>query len=194
AGFITSLYVVLVPLLGLLVGRRTSLHIWAGAALALVGLYILSVGAGFSMTKGDLYVLAGSLFWAFHILVLAHLVHRIDPIELSAGQFAVCAAYSLASALLLEPAPFAGALAAAVPILYGGIMSCGVAFTLQILGQRTAHPAHASILMSMESLFAGIGGVLILGEALTWRLAIGGLLMLAGAIVSQLEGRPEAKA
>ncbi len=187
AGFITSLYVVLVPLVGLAFGKRSSLHIWAGAIVAVAGLYILSVGASLSMSKGDLLVLAGSLFWAFHILVVSRLVARLDPIELSAGQFAVCSAYSLASALIFEPSPFAGVLPAAIPILYGGVMSCGVAFTLQVLAQRTAHPAHASIILSMEALFAGIGGVLILGERLSARLVVGGLLMLAGAIVSQLE-------
>jgi drug/metabolite transporter (DMT)-like permease len=187
AGFITSLYVVLVPIIGLAFGKRSSLNIWAGALLAVVGLYILSVSGSLSMTKGDLLVLAGSLFWAFHILVLSKLANRIDPIELSAGQFSVCSLFSLASALALEPSPFAGVLPAAIPILYGGVMSCGVAFTLQVVAQKTAHPAHASILMSLESLFAGLGGVLLLGEALTWKLAVGGLLMLAGAIVSQLE-------
>jgi len=189
AGFITSLYVVLVPLIGLAFGKRSGLTIWLGAALALAGLYVLSVSGSLSMNEGDLFVLAGSLFWAFHILVVAKLVGRIDAIELSAGQFAVCSAYSLAAALVFEPRPFAGVLDAAIPILYAGIMSCGVAFTLQVVGQKTAHPAHASIILSMEALFGGIGGILILGEPLTARLVAGGALMLAGAVVSQLEPR-----
>ena len=192
AGFITCLYVVLVPFLGLLVGRKSGARIWIGAIIALVGLYILSIGAGFVMARGDLLVLAGSVFWAIHILVVARFASKMDAIGLAMGQFAVCSALSLAFALATEPAPFAGTLAAAAPILYGGIMSTGVAFTLQIVAQRKAHPAHASIILSMEALFAGIGGVMILGESLTVRLVAGGLLMLAGMIVSQLEPlRPE---
>jgi drug/metabolite transporter (DMT)-like permease len=187
AGFITSLYVVLVPLIGFLFGKPSNLMIWAGALVAVVGLYILSMGSGFSMSSGDLLVLAGSLFWSFHILIVSRLVMLLDPIELAVGQFAVCSALSLVGALALESAPFAGVLPAAIPILYGGIPSCGIAFTLQIVAQKTAHPAHASIILSMEALFAGIGGILLLGEPLTARLALGGMLMLAGAVVSQLE-------
>jgi len=192
AGFITSLYVVLVPLIGLLLGKRSSLNIWIGALVAVVGLYILSVGGKFSMSKGDILVLIGSFFWAGHILIVSRLVLLIDPIELSASQFAVCAAYSIAAALVFEPAPFAGSLGAAIPILYGGIMSCGVAFTLQAVAQKTAHPAHASIILSMEALFAGLGGVMLLAEPLTTRLVLGGILMFAGAVLSQLEPRVKA--
>jgi drug/metabolite transporter (DMT)-like permease len=194
AGFITTLYVVLVPLIGFLFGKPSSLRIWAGVLMAFAGLYILSVGGGFSMSRGDLLVLIGSLFWAFHILVVSKLVARLDSIELAAGQFAVCSVYSLVGALVFEPSPFAGAIPAAIPILYGGILSCGVAFTLQIVAQKTAHPAHASIILSMEALFAGIGGVILLGEPLTGRLVVGGLLMFAGAIVSQLESAPPVRA
>jgi drug/metabolite transporter (DMT)-like permease len=192
AGFITSLYVVLVPLIGLLLGKRSGLNIWVGALVAVVGLYILSIGGKFSISKGDLLVLIGSFFWAGHILIVSRLVQRLDPIEFSVGQFAVCAAYSVIAAFLFEPEPFAGVLPAAVPILYGGIMSCGVAFTLQIIAQKTAHPAHASIILSMEALFAGLGGVMLLAEPLTARLAAGGALMFAGAVLSQLEPRVKA--
>jgi drug/metabolite transporter (DMT)-like permease len=191
AGFITSLYVVLVPLIGFFFGKPSNLRIWAGALIAVAGLYILSVSGDLTMSKGDLLVLVGSLFWAFHILVVAKLVARLDAIELAAGQFAVCAAFSLAGAFIFEPAPFAGAIPAAIPILYGGLLSCGVAFTLQVVGQKTAHPAHASIILSMEALFAGIGGVILLDEPLTLRLVIGGLCMLAGAMISQLEPPPK---
>jgi drug/metabolite transporter (DMT)-like permease len=113
----------------------------------------------------------------------------MDGLELAIGQYAVCSILSLASALGFESAPFAGTIAAAIPILYGGILSTGVAFTLQIYAQKTAHPAHASIIMSLESLFAAIGGIVLLGEPLTGRFAIGGVLMLGGTIISQLEPR-----
>jgi len=187
AGFITCLYVVLVPLAGLAFGKKSGIRIWAGAVLALVGLYILSVDSALTMTKGDKLELAGALFWTLHILVVGRFGSLMDGLELAIGQYAVCAALSLAGALALEPSLFSGALAAAVPILYGGIFSTGIAFTLQIYAQKTAHPAHASIIFSMESLFAAIGGIILLGEPLTLRLAVGGALMLGGTIVSQLE-------
>jgi drug/metabolite transporter (DMT)-like permease len=187
AGFITCLYVVLVPIAGFAFGRKSGPRIWLGAALALAGLYVLSIGAGFTMRRGDILELAGALFWTAHILVVGRFGSRMDGLELAIGQFLVCSLLSLAGALAFEPRPFAGTFAAAVPILYGGICSTGVAFTLQIYAQKTAHPAHASIIMSLESLFAAIGGILVLGEPLSPRLAIGGAMMLAGTIVSQLD-------
>ena len=187
AGFITCLYVVLVPLVGFFLGRSTGLRIWVGAVLALAGLYILSVGTGFTLAPGDLLELVGAFFWAGHILLIAHIGARIDTLELSIGQFATCSLLSLVAAILREPHAFAGLVPAAVPILYGGLLSVGVAYTLQIVAQRTAHPAHASIILSMEALFAAIGGVLLLREPLSSRLVMGGVLMLAGMICSQLE-------
>lgn len=189
AGFITCLYVILVPVAGALLGRPAGARIWLGAALALAGLYVLSVGDGLSMAWGDLLELLGAFFWTGHILLITWLVARMDALEIALGQFVTCAALSLVTALLVEPAPFAGLVPAAVPILYGGVLSIGVAYTLQVVAQRTAHPAHASIIMSMEALFAGIGGVLFLGEPLTPRLLAGGALMLAGMLVSQVRGR-----
>ncbi len=189
AGFITCLYVILVPVAGALLGRPAGARIWIGAALALGGLYVLSVGDGLAMAWGDLLELLGAFFWTGHILLITWLVARMDALEIALGQFVTCAALSLVTALLVEPAPFAGLVPASVPILYGGVLSIGVAYTLQVVAQRTAHPAHASIILSMEALFAGIGGVLVLGEPLTPRLLAGGALMLAGMLVSQVGGR-----
>ncbi len=190
AGFITSLYVILVPLVGACLGRSSGPRIWIGAVLAVSGLFILSVGPGFAMAPGDLLQLAGAFFWAGHILLINRLVERMGALEIAVGQFATCAALSLMVAWFREPAPFAGLVPAALPILYGGLLSIGVAYTLQIVAQKTAHPAHASIILSMEALFAAIGGVLLLHEPLTARLICGGLLMLAGMVVSQLEPGP----
>lgn len=187
AGFVTSLYVVLVPIVGIFLGKRTGPRTWVGAGLAVAGLYTLSVGGGFSVNPGDLFVLGSALVYTAHILLINHYAERIPSLEISLAQIAVCAVLSLAAALLWEPAPFAGLVPAAIPILYGGLLSIAVAYTLQIVAQKTAHPARASIIMSMEALFAGIGGVLILGEELTPRLAAGGALMLAGVVVSQWE-------
>jgi drug/metabolite transporter (DMT)-like permease len=187
AGFITCFYVVLVPIVGIFIGHPASWRVWLGAILALIGLYILSVGGGFVISPGDVLVLIGAFVWTAHILVINRLASRMDALEIAVGQFAVCAVLSLGAALIFEPHPFDGVAAAAIPILYGGIFSIGVAFTLQIVAQKSAHPARASIIMSMEALFAGIGGVLILGEPLTLRLLAGGLAMLAGMILAQLE-------
>jgi drug/metabolite transporter (DMT)-like permease len=196
AGFITCLYVVLVPLFAFFAGKASGALIWAGALLAVAGLWILSIGAGFTMAPGDGLELVGAFFWTLHILLISRLASRMEALEIAVGQFAVCAALSAIVALAREPAPFAGLLPAAVPILFGGIFSIGVAYTLQIVAQKTAHPAHASIILSMEALFAGIGGVLLLDEPLTLRLVAGGTLMLAGMVVSQWQParRPEAQA
>ncbi len=140
----------------------------------MAGLYVLSFGDGFTMARGDLLELAGAFFWTGHILLITWLVARMEALEIAIGQFVTCAALSLLTALLVEPAPFAGVAPAAVPILYGGLLSIGVAYTLQIVAQQTAHPAHASIILSMEGLFACVGGVLLLGEPLTARLVLGG--------------------
>ena len=189
AAFVTSLYVVIVPLIGVAFGRRVGIRGILAAAIAVAGLYLITVGEGFVVAPGDRFELLGALFWAFHILIIGRFASDIDPVELSAGQFAVCAFFSLIAALALEPAPFAGLVAAAVPVLYGGLFSCGIAFTLQIFAQRTAPPAHASIILALEGLFGAIGGVLILGEAATLRLLLGGALMLGAAILSQIEPR-----
>jgi drug/metabolite transporter (DMT)-like permease len=197
AAFVTSLYVVIIPLLASLCGRKTSFKDYAAALISVLGLYIITVGfgSGFSIASGDLLVLAGSLFWAIHILVIGKFASTVDPVELSAGQFAVCGFLSFIAALLFEPEPFAGTFRALVPLLYGGVFSCGVAFTLQIVAQRRAPPAHASILLATEGLFGAIGGVLLLSEPATLRLFAGGALMLGAAILSQLpvgkaEGAP----
>ena len=191
AGFITCLYVVLVPMVGIFLGRATGLRIWIGAALALIGLYILSIGAGFKFAPGDLLEFIGAFFWAAHILVIGQVGSRVDAVELSVGQFATCSVLSLITAVIFEPNAFAGVRPALIPILYGGLMSTGVAYTLQVVAQRKAHPAHASIILSMEALFAAIGGVMFLHEPVTARLLAGGLLMFAGMLCSQLEPRKD---
>jgi drug/metabolite transporter (DMT)-like permease len=199
AAFITSLYVVLVPIIGLFLGKSVGGRGWMAALLSVIGLYVISVGGALKVAPGDLLVLAGSFFWALHIIVIGRIAPKTDPIELAAGQFIVCALYSLGAAFLLDPPLPGGSLlaalsAAAIPILYAGILSSGVAFTLQIVAQRSARPGPAAILMALEGLFGAIGGCLILGEPLTARLAIGGCLMLAGAILSQLPGGATDKA
>ncbi|MGL5949607.1 MAG: DMT family transporter [Aeromonas sp.] len=186
AGFITGLYIVLVPILGLLLKHKTGANTWLGMLIALIGLYRLSVGADFSINFGDLLQLIGALFWAVHLLLLDHFAKRVAPIALACVQFVVCGLASLTAALVLETPSVAGALAGWQALLYAGLVSVGMGYTLQVLGQRGAHPAHAAIILSLETVFAAIGGVLMLGEVLDQRTLTGCALMLLGMLVSQL--------
>ncbi|SHE29260.1 Permease of the drug/metabolite transporter (DMT) superfamily [Desulfacinum infernum DSM 9756] len=195
AGFITGLYVVIVPLLGLFWKQRPPLGTWAGAVLAAVGLYFLSVTEEMTMEFGDVLVLAGAFFWAGHVLLLGWMSPRLDPVKLACCQFAVCSVLSLATSAVFEETTLQGVLDATVPILYGGLVSVGIAYTLQVVAQKDAHPAHAAILLSMESAFAALGGWLILSETLGLRGLLGCALMLTGMILSQLaEYLPEGEA
>lgn len=186
AGFITGFYIIIVPLLGLLLRHQTGVNTWVGGAVALVGLYLLSVTDDFSMNFGDLLQVAGALFWAIHLLVLDHYSSRVAPIRLAAVQFVVCGLLSLTVAFLLEAPSVAGAVAGWQALLYAGLVSVGVGYTLQVLGQRQAHPAHAAIILSLETVFAAIGGVVLLGEHLDSRAMLGCCLMLVGMLLSQI--------
>lgn len=190
AGFITGLYVVLVPIFGLFLAQRPGWGTWVGAALAVTGMYLLSVTSGLAISFGDLLVFIGAFFWAGHVLLVGKLspgLDAVDAVKLSAIQFAVCAVLSLVGAAATEEATLAGIAGAGPAILYGGLMSVGVAYTLQIIAQRDAQPAHAAIILSLESVFAAIGGWLMLGEVLTARGLTGCALMLAGMLLSQLK-------
>jgi drug/metabolite transporter (DMT)-like permease len=189
AGFITGLYVVIVPILGLIWGQRPGAGTWVGAVLAAVGLYLLGVSGRFTIAHGDLLVLISALFWACHVLLIGALSRRIDPIRIAFLQFATCSVLSLITALIFESFVWADIRAAAIPILYGGVMSVGVGFTLQVVAQREANPAHAAILLSLEAVFAAFGGWLILGELLSLRGLVGCSLMLSGMLLSQLAAK-----
>ena len=145
AGFITGLYIVLVPVLGLALGHRATAAIWVGLALAVPGLYLLSMTDDLTIARGDLLVLLGAFFWAGHILVIDHFVKTVDALELSAVQFAACAVLSGAAALVVEEAPFAGLSPALGAVLYGGLLAVGVAYTLQVVAQRDAKASHRSV-------------------------------------------------
>ena len=187
AGFITSLYVVFVPILGLVTGQKTGRWTWWGALLAAVGLYLLSIRGWTGIELGDGLVLIGALFWASHVLTVGKVSDRIDPLRLAIGQFTVCSVLSLIGALIFESFVWESIRAAALPIAYAGLLSVGVAYTLQLVGQRNAQPAHAAIILSFESVFAVMGGWLILSEGLTPRAMAGCALMLLGVILAQRE-------
>lgn len=188
AGFITGLYVVIVPLLGLFWKQRPGLGTWIGAIMAAVGLYFLSITHEFTISIGDLLVLISAFFWSGHVLLIGWLAPRTDSLKLAAAQFAVCSVLSFITALIIETITLASIWQGIIPILYGGFCSVGIAYTLQIVAQRDAHPAHSAIILSLEGLFAAIGGWLVLGEMLSLRGLLGCGLMLAGMIFSQLSG------
>ena len=186
AAFITCLYIVLVPLAGLLMKRRISRSVWLGCGLSLAGLYLLCIREDFTIGQGDLLELIGALFWTVHILYIDQVSRRVDTLKLAAIQFATCSVLSAVVAVATETAASAEAvLAAAVPLLYGGLGSVGVAYTLQIIGQKNASPAHAALVLSLETVFAAVGGFLILNEILGSRELAGCALMLAGMLLSQ---------
>ncbi|MGD2100043.1 MAG: DMT family transporter [Desulfobacterales bacterium] len=188
AGFITGLYVIIVPILGLFWRQQPKVGTWMGAFLAAIGLYFLSVTEQFTIDPGDLLVLIGAFFWAAHVLIIGWLSPRINPIKLAFSQYLACSILSLITAAAIEDISMASISQAAIPILYGGLLSVGVAYTLQVVAQRDAHPAHAAVLLSMEAVFAAIGGWLILDEVISARGLFGCALMLAGMLLSQLWG------
>ena len=165
--------------------RKIARSTWLGSFLSLVGLYLLSIKEDFSIGQGDLLELIGALFWTGHILYIDHISRRVDTLKLAAIQFATCSALSTVVAIATESASFAAVLAASAPLLYGGFGSVGVAYTLQIIGQKNASPAHAALVLSLETVFAAIGGYLILDEILGGRELLGCGLMLAGMVLSQ---------
>ena len=191
AGFITGMYVVFVPCIGLALGRRYAWPVWAGAALAAVGLYLLSVRGPLRLEAGDALELLGALFWAFHVIALSYLAPRSEPVRLAMTQFYVCGLCSLALACLLEPLAWPAIRAAFWAILYGGAISVGVGYTLQVVAQRRAKPSHAAILLSTEAPFAALGGWLLLGETLTTRMLVGCVLMFAAMLIIQLAPEKE---
>lgn len=186
AGFITGLYVVIVPLMGLFFGQRTHGGTWLGAVFAAAGLYLLSVTEGFSIAYGDFLELLGAFFWAGHVLIIGWLSPRSSALKLAFVQFAACSILSLLTAIVFETIVLSAVFSAALPIFYGGALSVGVAYTLQVVGQKYAHPAHAAILLSLEAVFAAAGGWFFLGEVLSPRGLFGCGLMLGGMLFSQL--------
>jgi drug/metabolite transporter (DMT)-like permease len=189
AGFITGLYVVIVPLLGLLARHRVGPSVWIGAVTAASGLYLLSIRGAMGIAPGDGLVLAGAFGWAVHVHLIGWLAGRVRPLLVAALQFGICGVLSLAAAMFTEVITVAALLRVSVPIAYAGFLSAGVAYTLQVVGQRHVDPARAGILLSLEGTFAVLGGWLILSETLTARALAGCGLMLVGMLFSQLRGR-----
>ncbi len=189
AGFITALYIVIVPVLGLLFRRRVPRAVWIGVVLAVAGLYCLCITEDFTITGGDLYILLCAFCFSGHILVIDHFTQKVDGVELSCGQFLVVTVLSLLGMALTEDPSLSALLQCAWPILYVGLFSSGVAYTLQILAQKDSNPTVVSLLLSLESVFATVSGALILGDRMSGKEYFGCVLMLAAVVLAQLPER-----
>ena len=185
AGFITGLYVILVPVIGILFRRKTRATTWLGAVFGVTGLYFLSIKKGFSIHKGDFLVLVGAFFWTFHVLAIDRFTKEIPPLQLAFWQFILCGLFSLAFAFTFEHTTVQALMKATIPIFYAGLLSVGIAYTLQVVAQEHAHPSHAAIILSLESPFSAVAGYIVLNETLTGREILGAALMAGGMIISQ---------
>jgi drug/metabolite transporter (DMT)-like permease len=185
AGFLTALYVVLVPVFRLVTGKRPGWRLWVSVALAAAGLYLLCVHGSLALSFGDGLLLLSAVGFTFHILIIDRFVHKVDGVRMSCIQFFVAGTLSLCCMFLLETPTWAGIQGAAIPILYTGILSCGVAYTLQIVGQKNTDPTVASLILCLESVFSVLFGWLLLHEQLSAREGAGCILMFAAIILAQ---------
>ncbi len=191
AGFLTSLYLVLVPVTGLFFGNKANIWVWIGVALALTGVWFLSVDLQLSVQQGDVMLLIGALFWALQILTLDHFSPGMDSLELAYGQFLTAAVMGLVVSLLSETGPLVREASAWEPLIYSGAIAVGIGFTLQVVGQSKVNPALSSLIMGLESVFALLGGMVFLGERLSGREWLGCGLMMGAVVLVQLLGQQQ---
>lgn len=191
AGFITAFYIVFVPVLGIFLGKKTGWKVWTAVILALAGLYFLCITEKFTIGKGDIFLFACALVFSLHILVIDYFSPKVEGVKMSCIQFLVCGIISLPFMFLLETPRMGAIVDAAWPLLYAGVLSCGVAYTLQIIGQKNVNPAIASLILSLESCFSVLAGWVILGEKLSVRESIGCILMFAAIILAQLPDKKD---
>lgn len=189
AGFITALYIVIVPILGIFLKKKPRLIVWISVVLALAGLYFLCMTDSLSFSTGDMLVLLCAFVFSLHILIIDHFSPMVDGVRMSCIQFAVVGVLCGIPALILEQPNLSSLLAAWAPILYAGVLSCGVAYTLQIVAQKNYDPTAASLLLSLESVFSVLAGWVILGEALSLREIFGCVLVFIAIILVQLPER-----
>ena len=187
AGFITALYIVIVPLMGVFIKKKIPKIIWLCVAIAVAGFYLLCVKEGFSVGTGDLLVLCCAFFFSIHIMVIDHFTAgKVDGVRMSCVQFLVAGIMAIVLMFLFEEPTLASIWDARVSILYAGIMSCGVAYTLQILGQKDTDPTMATLLMSLESVFAALSGWVLLHESLSLKEIFGCAMVFAAVILAQI--------
>lgn len=187
AGFVTSLYIIFVPLFGFLRRQISPGRVWVGVLVALGGLYLLSVGDNFVMQTGDLLVFISAVFWAAHLVILSYLAPQFDFRLLAMGQYAFVAIVSLVLAFTLENPTIEGVQLAALPVLYAGVVSVGIGYTFQLIGQRHARADHAALILSLEAVFAALGGWIILSETMDVRGSVGCVLMLVGVLLTKVK-------
>lgn len=186
AGFITAFYIVLVPVFGIFLGKKTGWKIWLAVALALAGLYFLCITESFSVGRGDIYVFIGALLFTVHILVIDYFAPRTDGVKMSCIQFFVAGILSMFPMAAFETTTVEGIMRSWGPLLYAGVLSCGVAYTLQIIGQKNMNPTVASLILSLESYISVLAGWAILGEQLSVREGVGCILMFAAIVLAQI--------
>ncbi len=194
AGFITALYVVLVPVFGLFFKRKVSLPVWIAVVCSVVALYLLCIKGDFSLAAGDLLILVCAVCFAVHILVIDHFTAYCDGVKLSCLQFLFAGIISAVCMFLFENVDFAAIWSCILPLLYVGIFSCGVGYTLQILAQKDSNPTVVTILLSLESVFAVIAGAIILHQQMTAREYIGCVVMFVAVILAQIQFPEKKKA
>lgn len=186
AGFITAFYIIIVPILGMLLGKKCGMSVWISVVIALAGLYFLCITDGFSIGKGDIYVFLCAIAFSIHILVIDYFTQFNDGVKMSCIQFFVCGIICFVPMMLFEHPEIGTILLAWKPILYAGVMSCGVAYTLQIVGQKHMNPTVASLILSLESVTSVIAGFFVLHQNLSQRELIGCVLMFIAIILAQL--------
>ena len=189
AGFITVMYIVFVPILSIFVGKKTNIKSWFCVVLALIGLYLLCVKGEFKLEVGDICIIASAFMFAVHIMIIDKISVKYNVLVLSCGQYFAMSIIGLLPALFIDGMPLVSMKEAIIPITYAGILSTGVAYTLQTAGQKDNNPTIASLIMSLESVFAAIGGYLISHESLSSREIIGSILIFTAIIIIQINPR-----
>ena len=188
AGFITGLYMIIVPIIGLFMKKKTGVLTWVGAVFGVAGLFLVCMSGGkLTFTKGDIFLVACAVVYAFHIIWIDRFGDRVYSLRFSMTQFAAAAVLNFIGSAIFETVTFAGFQAAFLPILYCGIMSTGVAYTCQVLGQKYSEPTSASIILSTESVFAAIGGALLIHERMSGAAYLGCVLIFGGILLSQVK-------
>lgn len=190
AGFITAFYIVIVPIIGIFFGKKCGISVWIGVLLALAGLYFLCINEELTIGRGDVLVFFGALLFAVHIMVIDHFSPLVDGVAMSCIQFFVSGIICAVPMFLFEKPQLGQLLAAWQPILYAGVLSCGVAYTLQIIGQKGMNPTVASLILSLESVISVLAGMVILHQNLSSREVLGCVLMFAAILLAQLPQKP----
>ena len=187
SGFFTALYIVMIPVIGIFIGKRPGIKLWFCVALAVVGLYLLCMKDGsFTIERADIMLLLCALAFSFHILVVDYFSPKVGGVKMSCIQFFVCGVLSAVGMLFTETPDISNIQAAWLPLLYAGLLSCGVGYTLQIVGQKGINPVIASLIMSLESVISALAGWVILGQVLSPKEILGCVLMFVAIIITQI--------